>query len=353
MRKILTFLSIMATLVLFVACGNSKPAEGEQKKDGGEKQVAQSADVKKNIAVVYSTGGKGDKSFNDAVFHGLEKAKAELGIKFSEYEPKNAESEAKEALEKFAETGEYDLIIGVGFTMKESVMAAATAYPDQKFAIVDETITGLPNVTSLTFKEHEGSFLVGALAAMMSKTGTVGFIGGMENPVIQKFEAGFAQGAKYINPNIKVLTVYIGGSNAFNDPASAKTKSETLIQQKADVLYHAAGGSGAGVFQAAKEKNVYAIGVDSNQDDIVPGTILTSMMKYVDVATFNIVKDTLEGKYTNEHHEYGVKENGVGTTDFKNTKDKIGEENIKKLDQIKQDISDGKITVSPTVEGKK
>ena len=344
MRKILTFLSIMATLVLFVACGNSKPAEGEQKKDGGEKQVAQSADVKKNIAVVYSTGGKGDKSFNDAVFHGLEKAKAELGIKFSEYEPKNAESEAKEALEKFAETGEYDLIIGVGFTMKESVIAAATAYPDQKFAIVDETITGLPNVTSLTFKEHEGSFLVGALAAMMSKTGTVGFIGGMENPVIQKFEAGFAQGAKYINPNIKVLTVYIGGSNAFNDPASAKTKTET---------YHAAGGSGAGVFQAAKEKNVYAIGVDSDQDDIVPGTILTSMMKYVDVATFNIVKDTLEGKYTNEHHEYGVKENGVGTTNFKNTKDKIGEENIKKLDQIKQDISDGKITVSPTVEGKK
>lgn len=188
---------------------------------------------------------------------------------------------------------------------------------------------------------------------MMSKTGTVGFIGGMENPVIQKFEAGFAQGAKYINPDIKVLSVYIGGSNAFNDPASAKTKTETLIQQKADVVYHAAGGSGAGVFQAAKEKNVYAIGVDSDQDDIVPGTILTSMMKYVDVATFNIVKDTLEGKYTNEHHEYGVKENGVGTTNFKNTKDKIGEENIKKLDQIKQDISDGKITVSPTVEGKK
>ena len=229
--------------------------------------------------------------------------------------------------------------------MKESVMAAATAYPDQKFAIVDETITGLPNVTSLTFKEHEGSFLVGALAAMMSKTGTIGFIGGMENPVIQKFEAGFAQGAKYINPNIK-------GSNAFNDPASAKTKTETLIQQKADVVYHAAGGSGAGVFQAAKEKNVYAIGVDSDQDDIVPGTILTSMMKYVDVATFNIVKDTLEGKFTNEHHEFGVKENGVGTTDFKNTKDKIGEANIKKLEEIKQDISSGKIVVSPTVQGK-
>ena len=349
MRKILTFLSIMATLVLFVACGNSKPAEGEQKKDGGEKQVAQSADVKKNIAVVYSTGGKGDKSFNDAVFHGLEKAKAELGIKFSEYEPKNAESEAKEALEKFAETGEYDLIIGVGFTMKESVMAAATAYPDQKFAIVDETITGLPNVTSLTFKEHEGSFLVGALAGMMDKTGTIGFVGANESELINRFYAGYAQGARYVKPSIKVLPVYIGGSNSFNDQASAKAKTETLIQQGADVIYHAAGASGLGVFQAVKEKNVYGIGVDSNQDSLYPGTILTSMMKYVDNAVFDVIKSTVEGKFQAKVQTFGIKENGVGTTDFEFTKDKIGEENIKRLEQIKQDIKDGKIVVKPSI----
>ena len=346
MKRILTIFSIIATLILFVSCGGSKPAEGEQKKEG-EKQASQSAAVKKNIAVVYSTGGKGDKSFNDAVFKGLEKAKAELGITYKEYEPKNADADAKDALEKFAETGEFDLIIAVGFTMKDSLLAAAGAYPDQKFIIIDETVENVPNVASVTFKEHEGSFLVGALAAMMSKTGTVGFVGGMESPVIKKFQVGYEQGAKYIKPDIKVLSVYVGGSSAFNDPASAKTKSETLIQQKSDVIYHAAGGSGAGVFQAAKEKNIYAIGVDSNQDDIVKGTVLTSMMKYVDVATFNAVKDVIEGKFEPSHKELGIKEGYVGTTEFEFTKDLIGAENIKKLEEIKKDIADGKITVSP------
>ncbi|BBM36433.1 BMP family lipoprotein [Pseudoleptotrichia goodfellowii] len=347
MKKIVTIFSIMATLLLFVACGGSKPAEGEQKKDGGE--TAQKTDAAKKVAIVYSTGGKGDKSFNDAAFRGLERAKKELGITFDEYEPKDPATEAKDALTKFAETGEYQLIIGVGFTMKDSVMAVAQQFPDQKFAIIDEKIENVPNIASLSFKEHEGSFLVGALAAMMSKSGTIGFVGGMESPLIQKFQAGFEQGAKYVNPNIKTLSVYIGGNSAFNDPASAKTKTETLIQQKADVVYHAAGASGQGVFQAAKEKNVYAIGVDSNQDGIAPGTILTSMMKYVDNAVFNEVKDTLEGKYQPTIQEFGIKEDGVGTTEFEFTKDKIGEENIKKLEQIKQDIKDGKIVVKPTL----
>ena len=241
------------------------------------------------------------------------------------------------------------MIISVGFTMKDSLLAVAQQFPDQKFAIIDEKIENVPNVASLSFKEHEGSFLVGALAAMMSKTGTIGFVGGMESPLIQKFQSGYIQGAKYVNPNIKILSVYIGGNNAWNDPASAKTKTETLIQQKADVVYHAAGASGQGVFQATKEKNVYAIGVDSNQDGIAPGTILTSMMKYVDNAVFNEIKDTLEGKYQPIIQEFGIKEDGVGTTEFEFTKDKIGEENIKKLEQIKQDIKDGKIVVKPTL----
>ena len=201
MKKIVTIFSIMATLLLFVACGGSKPAEGEQKKDGGE--TAQKADAAKKVAIVYSTGGKGDKSFNDAAFRGLERAKKELGITFDEYEPKDPATEAKDALTKFAETGEYQLIIGVGFSMKDSVMAVAQQFPDQKFAIIDEKIENVPNIASLSFKEHEGSFLVGALAAMMSKSGTIGFVGGMESPLIQKFQAGFEQGAKYVNPNIK------------------------------------------------------------------------------------------------------------------------------------------------------
>lgn len=340
MKRIMTIFGIIATLILFVvSCGGSKSAEGEQVTEGT---------TKKGVAIVYSTGGKGDKSFNDATFRGLEKAKQELGITFKEYEPKDASAESENALRQFAESGEYELVIGVGFTMKDSVIAVAKDFPEQKFAIVDEEID-LPNVASLKFKEHEGSFLVGALAAMMSKTGTIGFIGAMELPLIQKFQSGYEQGAKYVNPNIKVVSVFLGGANPFNDPASAKSKTETLIQQGADVLYHAAGASGAGMFQAVKEKGVYAIGVDSNQDDIIPGMVLTSMMKYVDVAVFDTVKSAVEGKFQPTIQEFGIKENGVGTTDFELTKDKVGPENIKKLDEIKEKIKAGEIVVKPTL----
>ncbi len=341
MKKLITVLSIMATLVLFVVACGSKPAEGEQKTESA-------GAAKKSVAIVYSTGGKGDKSFNDSAFRGLQQAQKELGITFKEYEPKDTSAEAENALRQFAESGEHDLIIGVGFTMKDAVATVAAAFPDQKFAMVDDEVD-LPNVASLKFKEHEGSFLVGALAAMMSKTNTVGFVGGLESPVIEKFQAGFEQGAKYVNPNIKTLSVYLGGANPFNDPASAKAKTETLIQQGADVVYHAAGGSGNGMFQAVKEKGVFAIGVDSNQDDIIPGFVLTSMLKNVDAAIFNTIKSILDGKFEAKVQEFGINENGVGTTDFKLTKDKIGEENIKKLEQIKEDIKAGKIQVKPTL----
>ena len=346
MKKIVTIFSVIFALMLVVACGN-KPATGDQVKDG--KTSADAANSKKAVAVVYSTGGKGDKSFNDATFRGLEKAQKELGITFKEYEPKDPSTEAKNALTQFAESGEFDLIIAVGYSMKDSLVAVAQTFPDQKFAIIDETVEGLPNVASILYKEHEGSFLVGALAAMMDKTGSVGFVGANESDLIKRFYAGYAQGAQYIKPDIKVLPVYIGGNNAFNDQASAKAKTETLVQQGADVIYHAAGASGLGVFQAVKEKNVYGIGVDSNQDNLYPGIILTSMMKYVDNTVFDIIKATMDGKFEAKVQTFGVKENGVGTTNFEFTKDKIGEENIKRLEQIKQDIKDGKIQVKPAL----
>ena len=270
MKRIVTIFSVIFALMLVVACGN-KPATGEQVKDG--KTSADSTNSKKAVAVVYSTGGKGDKSFNDATFRGLQKAQKELGITFKEYEPKDPATEAKNALTQFAESGEFDLIIAVGYTMKDSLVAVAQTFPDQKFAIIDETVNGLPNVASILFKEQEGSFLVGALAGMMDKTGTIGFVGANESELINRFYAGYEQGAKYIKPGIKVLPVYIGGNNAFNDQASAKAKTETLVQQGADVIYHAAGASGLGVYQAVKEKNVYGIGVDSNQDSLYPGII--------------------------------------------------------------------------------
>ena len=342
MKRIVTLFSVIFALMLVVACGN-KPATGEQVKDG--KTSADSTNSKKAVAVVYSTGGKGDKSFNDATFRGLQKAQKELGITFKEYEPKDPATEAKNALTQFAESGEFDLIIAVGYTMKDSLVAVAQTFPDQKFAIIDETVNGLPNVASILFKEQEGSFLVGALAGMMDKTGTIGFVGANESELINRFYAGYEQGAKYIKPEIKVLPVYIGGNNAFNDQASAKAKTETLVQQGADIIYHAAGASGLGVFQAVKEKNIYGIGVDSDQDGLYPGTILTSMLKYVDNATFDIIKAAVDGKFEAKLQTFGIKENGVGTTNFEFTKDKIGEENLKKLEQIKQDIKDGKIVV--------
>ena len=342
MKRIVTLFSVIFALMLVVACGN-KPATGEQVKDG--KTSADSTNSKKAVAVVYSTGGKGDKSFNDATFRGLQKAQKELGITFKEYEPKDPATEAKNALTQFAESGEFDLIIAVGYTMKDSLIAVAQTFPDQKFVIIDETVNGLPNVASILFKEQEGSFLVGALAGMMDKTGTIGFVGANESELINRFYAGYEQGAKYVKPEIKVLPVYIGGNNAFNDQASAKAKTETLVQQGADVIYHAAGASGLGVFQAVKEKNIYGIGVDSDQDGLYPGTILTSMLKYVDNATFDVIKAAVDGKFEAKLQTFGIKENGVGTTNFEFTKDKIGEENLKKLEQIKQDIKDGKIVV--------
>ncbi|MBP9478945.1 MAG: BMP family ABC transporter substrate-binding protein [Sebaldella sp.] len=340
MKKVLLVLTL--SILFLVSCGKK-----EATSDNGKTETSKE-NGKIKVAIVYSTGGLGDHSFNDAAQRGLEKSKAELGIEYVSYEPKDPTSEAENQLRNYAESEEYDLIIATGFMMKDALVAVAKEFPDQKFAITDERVPELKNVASLTFKEHEGSFLAGALAAMMSKTGTVGFVGGAEAPLIQKFEAGFKQGALYVNPEINVLSVYIGGTNAFHDPASAKVRTEALASQGADVVYHAAGSSGQGMIQAAKDKGIYAIGVDSNQDDIAPGIVLTSMLKLVDVAVFDQIREIQNGKFVGGVYEYGVKEGGVGLTDFKYTKDKIGEENIKKLDEIKQKIISGEIVVKST-----
>lgn len=295
------------------------------------------------VGIVLSTGGLGDKSFNDSAYKGLEKAKEDLGIEFKYVEPASP-AEDEEFLRQYADA-DYDLIIATGFQMTEAAKAVAADYPDLKFAMIDDVID-LPNVKSLTFKEEEGSFLVGALAAMMSKTGTIGFVGGMENPLIKKFQVGYEQGAKYVNPKIKVLSVYTTGPNPFNDPVRGKENAISEINQGADVVYHAAGGTGIGVIDAAKEKGVYAIGVDSDQDGVAPGTVLTSMIKRVDVAVYDTVKSVKDGDFKPGLTVYGVAENGVGMTDFKFTKEKIGAEKIAKLDEIAKKIADKEIIVN-------
>lgn len=332
------FLSIISLFI--ISCGNNNNLNTNESNE---------ANGKKKIALVYSTAGKGDKSFNDSAYEGIKRAAEDFNIEYSEYEPNDPSAEARDAISSFAETYEYDLIITIGFALKDSLESVAIEYPEQKFAMIDEVVE-LPNVASIVFKEEEGSFLVGALAAMMSETGTIGYLGGAESPTIQRFQAGYEQGARYINPDINIVSVYIGGTNAFNDPTDGKAKSETMIRQGADVLYHAAAGSGFGMFQAVKENNIYGIGVDSNQDDVIKGRVLTSMMKYVNNAVYRLVEDVVNNNFIPGVSILGVAENGVGTTEFEFTRELIGEEKINKLEEIKQDIINGNIQIHDKVE---
>ena len=228
--------------------------------------------------------------------------------------------------------------------MKDAVENVAKDYPNIKFAMIDNS-TNQSNIKNLLFKENEGSFLMGALAAMMSNTGTIGFVGGIDIPLINKFKSGYEQGAKYINPNIKVLSSFIGGTTAFNDPLKAKEMGTLQIKQGADVLYHAAGGSGLGVLEAAKDNNIYAIGVDSDQDDFLKGTVLTSMLKNVDIAVYTTIESILNNQFEGGDFYYGIGENGISTTDFRNSKDIIGLEKLNNLHTIQEKIMSGEIVV--------
>ncbi|WP_073507987.1 BMP family lipoprotein [Streptobacillus notomytis] len=333
MKRLFGIFTVLLTFIFVLSCG------AKTEKSSADQPV-------KKIAIVYSTGGKGDKSFNDSSFRGMQKAKAELGIEFSEYEPKDPSVEAKNQLTEYAQTGEYELIIGVGYTMKESVEAVAAEYPDQKFALIDDVIEGKDNVASLMFREQEGAFLTGALAAMMTKTNVLGFVGAVEAPVIHRFATGFIQGARHVNPSITILSAYVNGSNPFNDPVAGKQLAESLIAQNTDIVMHAAGATGAGVFKAAQEKGVYAIGVDSNQDAEAPGIILTSMVKNVDVAVFKTIKAVLEGNFKPGVQYFGIAEDGVGITELEFTKDVIGQEIIDRLAALNNEIKEGKIKVA-------
>ncbi|MFW6367010.1 MAG: BMP family lipoprotein [Spirochaetota bacterium] len=327
MKKVLAVM-LVAALVCAAGCGK----QGEQKQE--EKTV--------KVGIVLSIGGLGDKSFNDAAYRGLEWAKRDFDMEFNYVEPAST-AEDEQFLTQYAQSG-YDLIIATGFLMKDACEKVAKQYPDTKFAIIDSVID-LPNVSSLTFKEHEGSFLVGALAGLMTESNTIGFVGGMEIPLIKKFEYGYEQGAKYTNPNVKILSLYTTGQNPFNDPVQGKDNALNQIGQGADVVYHAAGGTGLGVIEACKEKGVWAIGVDSNQDGVAKGTVLTSMLKKVDVAVYDTVKSVIEGNFESGVQSFGVKEGGVGTTDFEFTRDKIPAEYLVQLDEIKELIKTGELEV--------
>ena len=300
---------------------------------------------KMRVAIIYSVGGLGDGSYNDEAKAGLDKAKKEFGIAYDGYAPRDPSTETEYKLRNYAESKKYALIIAVGFSEKESLINVAKDFPEQKFAIIDEVVEDLPNVSSITFNDEEMSFLAGITAGLTTKSNVVGFIGGAEAPLIKKYEKGYEQGAKYINPKIKVLVSYIGGSNAFNDPKTAEKKTDALISKKADVIYHASGASGKGVFEAAKKKGKYGIGVALNQDSMMEGTVLTSAVANVDIGVFLIMKELVNGVLEGKVYRYGIKEDGVGLTDFKYTKDVIGENNIKKINDIINLVKSGGIKV--------
>ncbi len=271
------------------------------------------------VGLVFDIGGLGDKSFNDSAYRGLERAGRELGIEFQYLEPAEG-ADRETGLREYAARG-FSLVFGVGFMFSDDIEKMAREYPNVKFACVDYTLEldaqGNPkplpdNLVALKFREEEGSFLAGAAAALVSTSGSIGFVGGMDVPLIHKFEAGYTAGARHVAPATQVLVGYAGVTpHAFRDPAKGKEMANSMYGRGADVIFHASGTTGFGVFEAAREHGKLAIGVDSDQNDEAPGHILTSMVKDVDVAVFETVQRVLDGTFQGGIQELGLRDKGV------------------------------------------
>ncbi len=295
-------------------------------------------------ALIYDLGGKFDKSFNEAAFMGAEQFAQETGGSYKDIELQS-EAQREQALRRFAEAG-FNPVVTTGFSMSSPIASVAGDYPDTKFVTIDGYVdpTEHPNVLSILFSEHEGSYLTGMLAAMASETGTVGFIGGMDIPLIRKFACGYAQGVKAVNPDATVISNMTGTTPAaWNDPVKGTELASAQISQGADVIFAAAGGTGIGVLQAAADKGILSIGVDSNQNHLHPGKVLTSMLKRVDVAVRESMlqgADLETGVMT-----LGLAENGVGYALDDNNSDLITEDMQAAADAAREQIIAGEITV--------
>jgi basic membrane protein A len=296
-----------------------------------------------NPAVIFDRGGKFDRSFNQASFEGAERFKAETGIGYAEFEIQQ-DAQREQALRRFAERGHNPVVVA-GFSNATAMQTVATEFPETNFAIID-AVVDLPNVRSVVFNEHEGSYLVGVLAAMASETGKVGFVGGMDIPLIQKFACGYVQGVKATNPDAEVFQNMTGNTpEAWNDQARGSEIARSQIDRGADVVYHAAGGTGIGVLQAAADAGVLGIGVDSNQNYIHPGSVLTSMLKRVDNAVFDALMDANNGEWTSGVYVMGLSEDGVGWALDENNAELITDEMKAAAETARQQIIDGEITV--------
>jgi basic membrane protein A len=294
--------------------------------------------VRADPAVIFDMGGKFDKSFNQAGYVGAEKWKKETGKNYLEFEISNP-AQREQAQRRMAERGA-DPIVGIGFSQGSAAEKVAKDFPKTKFVVID-AVVNLPNVQSIVFKEQEGSFLVGMMAAIASKTGKVGFVGGMDIPLIRKFACGYEQGAKYANPKVEVSVNMTGTTpQAWNDPARGAELARSQFAGGVDVVFAAAGGTGIGVYQAAKDGGKLAIGVDSNQNHVQPGTMLTSMVKRVDVAVYQAFKGVTPGVTS-----LGLKEGGVDVAIDENNAKLVTPDMKKRVDAARADIISGKIKV--------
>ncbi|MBC6456863.1 BMP family ABC transporter substrate-binding protein [Actinomadura sp. HBU206391] len=325
------------------ACGGKKATTGGDDSGQGAKKTVK-------VGLAYDIGGRGDKSFNDAAFAGLDRVKQNLNLEIKDIEATKGETDNDkiQRLDLLAKSG-YNPVVAVGFAYAGALGKVAPKYPNTKFAIVDDASVKAPNVTSLLFAEEQGSYLVGAAAAQKSKTGKIGFIGGVDTPLIKKFEAGYVAGAKKVKPDIKIDVKYISRGtdfSGFSDPAKGKTIAEGEYDGGADVVYHAAGLSGVGLFQAAAAKKKFAIGVDSDQYQTAEPDqkpyIITSMLKRVDTAVYNFVEDTSKGTVKSGPVTFDLKNQGI---DYSKANTEAITDLQAKLDELKQEIIDGKVTV--------
>jgi basic membrane protein A len=347
MNKKLVSLLLVAVLMLAMFAGCAKkeepvaettePAESAESAESTEPEEAPAIEM--TMGMITDTGGLGDQSFNDSAWLGLERAEADFGIERKVLESETADDYFPN-LTAFSEAN-VDLIYGIGFLFEESMAQVAEKFPNEKFAIVDSTVDAA-NVASITFAEHEGSFLVGVIAGLKTETNKIGFIGGMKFPLIEKFEYGFRAGVKAVNPDAEVFVNY---ADSFEDSAKGKEIATVQHQKGADVIFHAAGGVGIGLIQAAEEQGFWAIGVDQDQSHISPNSVLCSMIKRVDEGVYQVAKSVVDGEFKAGANVFDIKNNGVGYSDKAGN---LSDELKAEADKYQAAIAEGKFVVPQT-----
>jgi basic membrane protein A and related proteins len=300
------------------------------------------------VGLVFDIGGKNDKSFNEAAWRGLQRAEEELGVDIDYVEPSEG-ADRETALRDFATHGK-KIVIAVGYIFSRNVERLAVDFPNVKFACIDynpsEGVGTIPNLAGLKFREHEGSFLVGAIAGLMTRTKTVGFVGGMRIPLIRKFEAGYTAGVKHVCPDCEVISMYAGSEpKAFADPPLGQSLASAQYDRGADLIFHASGKTGDGVFAAAKQRGQRAIGVDSDQFSRAPCCIVTSMLKRTDLAVVSIIKDTIAGNFRGGIHELGLADDGVAFVADEHNKSMLPDDVANRARKLREQIIAGTIQV--------